>query len=226
MSEPFVGEIKAVAFNWAPMGWLPCNGQILSITQYQALFALIGNFYGGDGRTNFALPNLQGRVAAGLATNQSTCPPGVTFNRYSTIAGAGGAESGTSNSGSATLAAANLPGHTHPATFTPTGGGSAAQVNVTSTTGTLPSPVGNMLAQAPASGPTQALIYAPAGSAVAGQLAGVSGGGGGGGTVAVESNNPNPPASITLPPVTTPVLQPYLVMNYIIAWQGIFPSRP
>ncbi len=62
MSEPFLGEIKLASFNFPPRGWALCNGQLLPINQNQALFALLGTMYGGDGRTNFALPNLQGRV--------------------------------------------------------------------------------------------------------------------------------------------------------------------
>lgn len=62
MSIPFVGEIRIFTFNFPPKGWAFCNGQLLPINQNQALFALFGTTYGGDGRINFALPNLQGRV--------------------------------------------------------------------------------------------------------------------------------------------------------------------
>jgi len=62
MSEPFLSEIKIMAFNFPPRGWAFCNGQLLSINQNLALFMLIGTTYGGDGVTTFALPNLQGRV--------------------------------------------------------------------------------------------------------------------------------------------------------------------
>lgn len=64
MSEPFIGEIRPFAFGAAPRGWLPCNGQLLSIQQNQALYSLLGTTYGGDGVTTFALPDLRGRVAA------------------------------------------------------------------------------------------------------------------------------------------------------------------
>jgi microcystin-dependent protein len=63
MSTPFLSEIKIVSFNFAPKGWAMCNGQLLPINQNQALFSLLGTTYGGDGRVNFGLPNLQGRVA-------------------------------------------------------------------------------------------------------------------------------------------------------------------
>ena len=62
MSDQYVGEIRVVPFNFAPQGWALCNGQILPISQNTALFSLLGTFYGGDGRSNFALPNLQGSV--------------------------------------------------------------------------------------------------------------------------------------------------------------------
>ena len=62
MSTPFLGEIRIMSFGFAPKGWAMCNGQLLPINQNQALFSLLGTTYGGDGRVNFALPNLQGRV--------------------------------------------------------------------------------------------------------------------------------------------------------------------
>jgi microcystin-dependent protein len=62
MSDPFLAEIRAFGFNFAPVNWLMCNGQTLPIQQYAALFSLIGTYYGGNGTTNFQLPNLQARV--------------------------------------------------------------------------------------------------------------------------------------------------------------------
>jgi microcystin-dependent protein len=61
VSEPFLGEIKIISWNFPPKGWTFCNGQLLPINQNQALFSILGTTYGGDGRVNFALPNLQGR---------------------------------------------------------------------------------------------------------------------------------------------------------------------
>jgi microcystin-dependent protein len=63
MATPFLGELKLMSFGFAPKGWAQCNGQLLPINQNQALFALLGTTYGGDGRVNFALPDLRGRVA-------------------------------------------------------------------------------------------------------------------------------------------------------------------
>jgi microcystin-dependent protein len=62
MAEPFLSEIRIMSFNFAPKGWALCNGQLMPINQNQALFSLLGTTYGGDGRVNFGLPNLQGRV--------------------------------------------------------------------------------------------------------------------------------------------------------------------
>ncbi len=62
MSEQYLGEIRIFTFGFAPKGWVVCNGQLLPINEYQALFSLLGTTYGGDGRVNFALPDLRGRV--------------------------------------------------------------------------------------------------------------------------------------------------------------------
>lgn len=62
MSEPFLGEVKIISWNYPPKGWAFCNGQLLPINQNQALFSLFGTYYGGDGRQTFGLPNLQGRT--------------------------------------------------------------------------------------------------------------------------------------------------------------------
>jgi len=67
MAEPFLSEIRIMSFNFAPKGWAQCNGQLLPINQNQALFSLLGNVYGGDGRVNFALPDLRGRVPVHLS---------------------------------------------------------------------------------------------------------------------------------------------------------------
>ena len=66
MLLPFVGEIQWISFAFAPRGWALCNGQLLPINQYTALFSLLGTTYGGDGRVNFALPDLRGRAAIGV----------------------------------------------------------------------------------------------------------------------------------------------------------------
>jgi microcystin-dependent protein len=71
MPDPYLGQIELFAFNFAPQKWAVCAGQLMNIFQYTALFSLLGTTYGGDGRTTFALPNLQGRAAVGFGD-----PPG------------------------------------------------------------------------------------------------------------------------------------------------------
>ena len=69
MSDQFLAEIRIFAGNFAPVGWAECNGQLLPINQNEALFSLIGTYYGGNGTTNFALPNFQGRLAMGQSSS-------------------------------------------------------------------------------------------------------------------------------------------------------------
>jgi microcystin-dependent protein len=98
MAEPFLGQILLVPYNFAPKGWAFCQGQLLPIAQYTALFSLIGNTYGGDGETNFALPDLRGRVA--LSSGQG--PGQSNYNLGQT----GGAET-------TTLTINQMPSHSH-----------------------------------------------------------------------------------------------------------------
>jgi microcystin-dependent protein len=98
MSDPFVAEIRIVGFNFAPTGWAFCNGQLLPISQNTALFSLLGTFYGGDGKSTFALPNMQGNAAIG--SGQST-----TGTEYFL-----GQESGSEF---VTLLQSEIPVHTH-----------------------------------------------------------------------------------------------------------------
>ncbi len=94
MSEPFLGEIRLMSFSFPPKGWAQCNGQILPISQNQALFSLLGTTYGGDGQTTFALPDLRGRVP-------------VHFDGTQFFQGQQGGEE------SHTLQITELPTHTH-----------------------------------------------------------------------------------------------------------------
>jgi microcystin-dependent protein len=71
MAEPFLSEIRIMSFGFAPKGWALCNGQLLPINQNQALFSLLGTTYGGDGRVNFGLPNLQGRVPTHMGSGHT-----------------------------------------------------------------------------------------------------------------------------------------------------------
>jgi microcystin-dependent protein len=70
MTEPYVGEIRAFGFNFAPIGWSLCNGQLVAISENTALYSIIGTTYGGDGQSTFGLPNLQGRVPMHWGTSQ------------------------------------------------------------------------------------------------------------------------------------------------------------
>lgn len=98
MSEPFIGEIRIVGWNFAARGWAHCNGQLLAISQNSALFSLLGTTYGGDGRTTFGLPDLRSRVAIHPGRG-----PGLSDYRWGQR---GGAES-------VTLTQAQMPNHTH-----------------------------------------------------------------------------------------------------------------
>ncbi|GGX36119.1 phage tail protein [Undibacterium squillarum] len=97
--DPYVGEITLFAFNRVPQGWLPCNGQLLPIAQYTALYSLLATTYGGDGKTTFALPDLRGRVTVGMGSAQVS--PSYTMGL------AAGEES-------VTLTTSTIPAHTHP----------------------------------------------------------------------------------------------------------------
>jgi microcystin-dependent protein len=98
MLNPFVGEILLLPFNFPPKGYAFCHGQLLSISQNTALFSLLGTFYGGDGKSTFALPNLQGRVP--MAFGQG---PGLTMRH----------QGETSGSDGVALTTAQMPAHTH-----------------------------------------------------------------------------------------------------------------
>jgi microcystin-dependent protein len=96
--DPYIGEIRMVAFNYAPDGWAKCEGQLLPISQNQALFALLGTTYGGNGQTTFALPDFRGRVPMAPGTG-----PGLTYTDL-------GEQQGSET---VTLLPSNLPPHTH-----------------------------------------------------------------------------------------------------------------
>jgi microcystin-dependent protein len=97
--DQFLGEIRLVAFDFAPQGWALCEGQLLPINQNQALFSLLGTYYGGDGKATFALPDMRGRVPLG-------CGQSSTGSLYA-IGSSGGEES-------VQLAVGQLPSHAHP----------------------------------------------------------------------------------------------------------------
>lgn len=173
--EPILGEIKMVGFNFAPVGWAICNGQLLPIAQNSALFSLLGTTYGGDGRTTFALPDLRGRVPINQGQG-----PGLSQRVIGEILG----------EENHTLTSTEMPAHTHPVTVNPacsaedaSNGSPVGQVPATSTTPAYTSPATGTMA--PSSG-----------------TAGIAGG-------SQPHNN----------------MQPSLTVNFIIALQGIYPSR-
>jgi len=106
MGTPYLSEIRIFSFGFAPKGWALCNGQLLPINQNQAIFALLGTTYGGDGRVNFGLPNLQGRTPLHMGNGQTLGELGGEQNHTLSIA-----EIPLHNhTWSATNAAANSPG--------------------------------------------------------------------------------------------------------------------
>ncbi len=168
--EPYLAQLMPISWNYAPKGWAFCNGQTLAINQNQALFSLLGTMYGGNGQTNFQLPNLQGRVAIGFGNGFTQGAVGGEINH--------------------TLSTQEMPPHTHQL--------SASNVN----SGLLPKPNGNSPG-APTGTPPQSL-YGPPQNLVpmVSQSVGFKGG-----------SQPHENE------------QPYLVINWVIALQGIFPSR-
>jgi microcystin-dependent protein len=123
MSEPFIGEIKMVGFNFAPRGWARCDGQLLPISSNTALFSLLGTNYGGNGENTFALPELRGRVPVHMGTGPALSPRQL------------GQRSGVEK---VTLSIYEMPSHTH------TGG----TIPVTDAVGNQTVPDGHILARA------------------------------------------------------------------------------
>jgi microcystin-dependent protein len=177
MADPFLGEIRVFAGNFAPNGWALCQGQLLAIAQNTALFSILGTTYGGDGVRTFALPDLRGRVVMGLGQG-----PGLSNYVEGEV---GGAES-------VTLTTQQMPAHSHTVNAT------EAQ-STTDPKGAVPANT-----QPPTPGPApKAYGASPDGKTTMNSaMIGLTGG--------------NQPVSVQ---------QPYLVINYIIALLGIFPSR-
>ncbi|ESE42199.1 phage tail protein [Shewanella decolorationis] len=198
MSEPFIGQISMFAGNFAPRGWAFCNGQLLSIAQYTALFSIIGTTYGGNGQTTFALPNMQGRVP--VHQGQS---PGTSQYVLGEMAG----------QETVTLTSSQMPIHNHAVDLTGTGnvsvalGASTANGNTsTPSPTTVPAKVAsglNALNAFSSAAPNTNLL--PVNTTTSVHLTGAT------------TNTGN-----SLP---VRLLQPYLTVNFIIALEGIFPSR-
>lgn len=217
--EAFMGTIMPVGFNFAPRGWALCNGQLMSIAQNSAMFALLGTTYGGDGQTTFGLPDLRGRVPVGSQGNG----PGLTPIAQGEMAGSNSVTVIGNGAVSVALTAANLPSHTHAAT-----GLSATttmQASGAATGGTLVPSNGSILVGTSTGSPSAAAVY------VAGTPAPTTPVAMGGLNTALSGNVENTGSGAPLAaPVTTQahasVMQPYTGLYYIICMEGIFPSRP
>jgi microcystin-dependent protein len=209
MAEPFLGEIMQVGFSFAPRGWTTCQGQIVSIAQNSALFSLLGTTFGGNGQTTFGLPDARGRVFVGTGQR----PGGGTYDM--------GQMAGTENM---TLTSANMPMHTHAATFagspvTPTGTATLSVMTGATTQTNVPTD-GAMLSQPANIGPQPVKIFVPAGTTgTPVNLAGVE----------VSGAEFTPTGNVTVTPTggstPFPIMQPYLGVTTVIALNGVFPSR-
>jgi microcystin-dependent protein len=180
MAEPFLSEIRIMSFSYAPRGWTLCNGQLLPINQNQGLFSLLGTTYGGNGQTNFALPNLQGRVPIHMGS-------GFTLGQ------AGGEQAHT-------VTISELPTHIHIGRAT----AADADKNVGGIT------VSNTKSLA------QGLVSLTGGSTTSANLYG---------TGAVSATMSPSTIGNTGGSQAHLNMQPFLVLNFSIALQGIFPSQ-
>lgn len=194
----FTGAVCFTAATYCPAGYLEANGQNVPVNQYQALYSLVGNRYGGTAGQNFNLPNMQGFSPAGQGTG-----PGLTAAAQYTTRGAE----------SQTLTMAQMPAHTHVTTLNPAAPGVTVNATATSGANAAPSASNNQLAAASPG----AKMYAPSnsgGTAVA--LAGVSGGTTGA-TLTLANNGGTTPL---------PTISPQLVLKACIAANGIYPVNP
>ncbi|ALI07220.1 MULTISPECIES: phage tail protein [Pseudomonas] len=193
--EVFIGTIQSFAFNFAPRDWALCNGQTLSLSQYQTLFALIGVTYGGNGQTTFMLPNLQGRLPLGQGNGLGLTPRVI------------GEISGTEN---VTPTLNNLPLHTH--TLSGVTASTTLQLaNPASNPVNTPTATNSFIGTS-GTGPGSAAIYSDQIGASPVPLQGVS----------TTVSGTISPAGNGMP---LAVMNPFLAINFSIALQGYFPSR-
>lgn len=202
MSDPFIGEIRMVGFTFAPVGWALCQGQTMSVSQNQALFALLGTTYGGNGATNFNLPDLQSRSPVGTGTGPGLSPvnPGDK----------GGAENFT-------LTINQLPAHTHIATSSGgvTVSGSVALPATTTATGEGGVPGAGTVLGPISEGGRPGQLYSTAAPNTT--LAPCP--------VTLQGSAPSVQNGLTGNSLPTPLRNPYLGLTCIIALQGIYPTR-
>lgn len=195
--ESFVGELSIVAFNFAPPGWLPCNGQLLSISQYSALFSLLGVTYGGNGQTTFALPNLNGRM-----------PIGADYGQFQLGQMAGNR--------STTLTAANLPAHSHSLDSQQITANASIQPQASAGNGNTANPDNAVWANV-SDGLANLNSYTQDTSQLANMRPIQA-------TIQAQLNAGN--TGITGSNLPVDISNPYLALNFIICVQGIYPSRP
>lgn len=207
MSEPFLGTIMPVAFQFAPQDWQTCQGQSLSTNQYVALYSLLGTTYGGNGTSTFNLPDLQGRALVGQGTlNQG----GALQYRAGQTGGAA----------SVTLSTSQVPlaQHTHPIGGDPAG---TVAVQGTSLAADSSAPTGtNVLATAQGTyggDPVDVRIYGPAGGPDTMKTIAT-------GTVSLTGTTVGANAPTQAQPFSP--LNPYLAVFYLIAINGLYPTRP
>lgn len=198
MAEAYIGEIRMFGGNFAISQWQMCNGQLIAIAQNQALFAIIGTYYGGNGTTNFALPDFRGRVPI----HQGTGPGQPNY-----VIGQSG---GTSQ---VTLSVNNLPPHNHATFANPTSTGITIQGG--SGTGNATTPGGNYL-----SGKTSGTT-----GLSSGELYCTTAGAAGALNPASLSIPANLTTGLTGGSAPVPIMPPYLTVTFLIALFGIFPSR-
>lgn len=217
--DPILGQIILWPVPWIPSGWALCDGSLLNVQQYQALFSLLGVKYGGNGTTTFGVPDLRSKVPMG-SQNMTTIGQATGAVTSSVVA---------AGAGSVSIGVNNLPAHTHAATFTPGGGGATVDIAIpvdgSNNADTQAPGTGSVLGKG-FTGPTPTKVYSSAASNNTLKPFQVSVPAGGG-TV----TNANTGAGAALPvavsvPVTVSTLQPSLTLNYIIAVEGVYPQRP
>ncbi|WP_206951257.1 phage tail protein [Trinickia acidisoli] len=204
MSDPFLGEIRMVGFTYAPAGWAFCQGQTVAISQNNALFALLGVTYGGNGVQTFQLPDMRGRSPVGQGQGL-----GLTNILIGEVAG-------TEN---VTLTMQNLPAHTHTASVTG-GGAVTGSIAIPATTSTTAQSEGAVPGTSTVLGPIsvsghQGELYSTAASNTT--LAPFN--------VNLQGTAPTIQNSVTGSSLPFSLRNPYLGINFIIALTGVFPSR-
>lgn len=219
--DPFIGQIMLWPVPWVPEGWHLCDGAELPVQQYQALYSLIGNLYGGQAPNTFKLPDLRNKFAQGAAVMGQ---PGQT---------GGSASASLSLTGQAQLSVANLPAHTHTAHFTGSAGSNASlafDVAIPASTGPASaSAPGNTLNLAATASPSCKIFNdtAPNTSLKPFNVATTASLPVPAGTVTVDPAGATPPAPLPVSVQGNVATQPpFLTLNYIIALQGIYPTRP